>query len=60
MHVVIDLKWPRMVTGIGIQGDSENDNWVKEFKLSHGIERDQLQTLASVIYLFDIFDFSYH
>ena len=37
-----------MVTGVGVQGDSDNDYWVKTFKLSHGITKDNMQDLAQV------------
>ena len=37
-----------MVTGVGVQGDSHNEHWVKTFKLSHGITKDNMQDLAQV------------
>ena len=37
-----------MVTGVGVQGDSDNDHWVKTLKLSHGITRNNMEILAKV------------
>ena len=47
-YLEIDLKMPRMITGIGIQGDSNNNQWVKTFKLSHGLSKDNMQDLSKV------------
>ena len=47
-YLDVDLKVPRMVTGIGIQGDSNNDQWVKTFKFSHGLNDSSLQDTGKV------------
>ena len=47
-YVDVDLMMPRMVTGIGIQGDSNNDQWVKTFKLSHGLSTGSMQQTGAV------------
>ena len=35
-YILIDLGAARRITGVGIQGDSENDNWATKFKISIG------------------------
>ena len=47
-YLDIDLLMPRMVTGIGIQGDSNSDKWVKTFELSHGLSRGSMQQIGKV------------
>ena len=47
-YLEVDLKMPRMITGIGVQGDSDNEQWVKTFKLSHGLNRGDMQELQKV------------
>ena len=32
-----------MVTGIGIQGDSNDDQWVYTFRMSHGLNYGNMQ-----------------
>ena len=48
-YIEIDLGMPKMVTGIGIQGDSNNDNWVKTFRISHGLSKDNMRGISKVI-----------
>ena len=48
-YIEIDFGMPKMVTGIGIQGDSNNDNWVKTFRISHGNSKVHMQELSQVI-----------
>ena len=38
-----------MVTGIGIQGDSNNNQWLKTFKLSHGRTNGVFTELSKVM-----------
>ena len=47
-YLDVDVKVPRMLTGIGIQGDSNNDKWVKTFKLSHGLNEGSMQDTGKV------------
>ena len=48
-YIVIDLRAAKMVTGIGIQGDSNNNQWVKTFKLSHGRTNGVFTELSKVM-----------
>ena len=34
--ILVDLGSAKRITGVGIQGDSENDNWATKFKISIG------------------------
>ena len=47
-YLDVDLKMIRMVTGVGIQGDSNSNRWVKTFKLSHGLNSDSIQDTQKV------------
>ena len=41
---------PVIVSGVVLQGDSNDDNWVKEFKLEYGLNMDNMITVDKVIY----------
>ena len=47
-YLLIDLGAARRITGVGIQGDSENDNWVTKFKISLGSSSNQITEEAQV------------
>ena len=47
-YLLIDLGSPKKVTGFGVQGDSNGDNWAKQTKISYGNEQCCLTEMSKV------------
>ena len=47
-YLLIDLGSPKKITGFGVQGDSNGDNWAKQTKISYGSEQCCLTEMSKV------------
>ena len=47
-YILINLGTARRITGVGIQGDSENDNWATKFKISIGNRSNPMTEMTQV------------